>query len=351
MRNAQAPRIRRAIREPGKSCVLMLAETFGRTFKKLQTMPETSTNQRPPLPLADGRSATSLEELLALRYRAPQLPMSARARQARSGGHASHLRARGVDYAESRVYLPGDDIRAMDWRVTARTGKPHTKLFREERERSLLLVLDINPTMRFGTRVRFKSVQALRAAALAAWMAVRVGDRVGALAFGRAQAFAKPRGGPRGALALLGALLRWDATADGGEESLSQGLRRCLHRVPSGSRVLLLSDGLSCDAAARPVLLRLRQHAEVMALGVADALELAAPAAGVYSFDVDDQRAPMDLTSTGARAAFQQALGHGQRDLAELCRRCAVPWQLIDTRADPVAALTVLLGRSQGLRR
>lgn len=310
-----------------------------------------ATNQHTSLPPADGRSAASLDELLALRYRAPRLPMGARARQARSGGHISHLRARGVDYAESRIYQPGDDIRSMDWRVTARTGKPHTKLFREERERSLFLLLDLNPTMRFGTRVRFKSVQALRAAALAAWMAARAGDRLGALAFGRAQAFARPRGGPRGALALLGAMLRWDATPGAAEETLSQGLRRCLHLAPGGSRVLLLSDGLSCDGAARPLLMRLRQHTEVMVLGVADALELAAPAAGVYSFDVDDQRTQMDLTGIGARTAFQQTLGRGQRDLSALCRRCAVPWQSIDTTADPAAALTALLGRPRAARQ
>lgn len=314
-------------------------------------MPATSTTPRPPLPPADGRSAASLDELLALRYRAPRLPSAARARQARTGGHISHLRARGVDYAESRVYQPGDDIRAMDWRVTARTGTPHTKLFREERERSLILLLDLNATMRFGTRVRFKSVQALRAAALAAWMATRAGDRVGALAFGREQAIAKPRGGPRGALALLGAMLRWDATTGVAEETLSQGLRRCLHMVPGGSRVLLLSDGLSCDETARSLLIRLRQHAEVLVLGIADVLELAAPPAGVYSFDVDDQRTQLDLTGAGARAAFQQTLGHGQRDLAALCRRCAVPWQLIDTTVDCATALTALLGRTQVPRR
>ena len=87
-----------------------------------------------------------------------------------------------MDYAESRVYQPGDDVRRLDWRLTARSGELHTKLFQEEREGRLLILLDTHASMRFGTRVRFKSVQAARAAALAGWYAVRAGERVGAMA-------------------------------------------------------------------------------------------------------------------------------------------------------------------------
>src|SRR5471032_501120 len=125
----------------------------------------------------------NLDELIALRLRARRLARPA----ARVGGsHAatqvSRFRGRGVDYVESREYQPGDDIRQMDWRVTARSGRPHTKLFQEEREQSILLIIDTNPSMRFGTRARFKSVQAARTAALLAWASVQSGDRVGAVA-------------------------------------------------------------------------------------------------------------------------------------------------------------------------
>ncbi len=92
----------------------------------------------------------------------------------------------------------------MDWRVTARSGRPHTKLFQEEREQSILLIVDANPSMRFGTRVRFKSVQAARTAALLAWACVQSGDRIGALGFGPDFiGEVKPNGGPRGALRVL----------------------------------------------------------------------------------------------------------------------------------------------------
>jgi uncharacterized protein (DUF58 family) len=297
----------------------------------------------PAFTAADGRSRASLEELLALRHQVPRLAASVHARIAPSGGHLSHLHARGVDYAESRSYQPGDDIRAMDWRVTARSGRPHTKLFREERERSLLVLLDTNPSMRFGTRVRFKSVQALRVAALAAWMAVRGGDRVGALAFGRVQAMAHPQGGTRGVLAVLGALMRWDESAGDGEESLSTALQRCLRVAPPGARVLLVSDGFSCDEAARALLLRLRRRAEVQALCVADALELAAPPAGNYSVENDGQRIALALTGAHSRHAFAEAMAQGRARLTALCERAHVPLEIIDTSAYPAHALVALL--------
>src|SRR5215475_10735069 len=102
-----------------------------------------------------------LAELIAMRLQASRFERAARKRVVGSRGaaHASRLRGRGVDYAESRNYQPGDDLRQMDWRVTARTGRPHTKLFQEERERNVILVVSHNASMRFGTRVRFKSVQ------------------------------------------------------------------------------------------------------------------------------------------------------------------------------------------------
>ncbi len=98
-----------------------------------------------------------------------------------AGNRQSRFRGRGIDFQESRNYQPGDDIRTMDWRVTARTGRPHTKVFQEERERPIIIVIDCNPSMFFGTRVAFKAVIAARLAALIAWAAIRNGDRIGAV--------------------------------------------------------------------------------------------------------------------------------------------------------------------------
>jgi len=104
----------------------------------------------------------ALDELIALSAVAhgASLARSRRSPALRAGGHASRWRGRGVDFRESRIYLPGDEIRHMDWRVTARSGTPHTKVYQEEREQGLLLVMDLNPGMRFGTRVRSDSAAA-----------------------------------------------------------------------------------------------------------------------------------------------------------------------------------------------
>ncbi|MGB6451891.1 MAG: DUF58 domain-containing protein, partial [Steroidobacteraceae bacterium] len=121
------------------------------------------------------------EELLALRGFAQGLAMgSHRSRRVLSAGpHASSHRGRGLEFQEVRQYVPGDDPRSIDWRVTARRGRPHTKLFREERERPVWLLADLNPALYFGTRRQLKSAVVVRAAALLAWIAALGGDRVG----------------------------------------------------------------------------------------------------------------------------------------------------------------------------
>ena len=111
----------------------------------------------------------SLESLLRLRAEARSLGLSQRNMAAhQAGGYRSAFRGRGIDFEEVRVYQPGDDIRIMDWRVTARTGEPHTKVYREERERPVLFLVDQGASMMFGTQVAFKSVIAARIAALLA---------------------------------------------------------------------------------------------------------------------------------------------------------------------------------------
>lgn len=248
-----------------------------------------------------------------------------------------------MDYAESRVYQAGDDARSIDWRRTARSGKPHTKLFREERERGLLLLIDTHATMRFGTRVRFKSVQAARAAALAAWSAVRGGDRVGALAFGSLRDALTPHGGVSGALRVLGALARWDARDGDQSEPFSSALNRVRRLALPGSRVLLISDGHCCDEGARAALTRLAKRAEVRVLIVTDALESTPPPPGSYAFETASGRVAADLRSAAARLRFRDALGTGQRALAALCDAAGVRWRRIATGEDPAPAIAALL--------
>ncbi|WP_139350169.1 DUF58 domain-containing protein [Rhodanobacter sp. C03] len=302
----------------------------------------------------DGRSQVSLAELIALRARVGRVRMAPLlSRAVRSGQQSSRLYGRGMDYAESRVYQAGDDVRRLDWRLTARSGKLHTKLFQEDREGCLLILLDTHASMRFGTQVRFKSVQAARAAACAAWYAVRAGERVGVMAFGHAEQLLRPQGGPRGALAVCGALAEWDAlpTPDPDKaESLTDALTRAGRVLHGASRVLLISDGFSGDASVRQRLLDLTRHAAVSVLVVADALELALAPPGRYPLEHAGERSEVLLQSERQRREFQRALGAGPARLAELAQSLNLRWSRIDTVADPLTSITGLFGVARTAR-
>ena len=298
-----------------------------------------------------GVTRVDLAELLALRVRAAK-PVAFRVRSAMTGGHASALRGRGMDYAESRVYQPGDDVRNIDWRRTARSGKWHTKLFEVEREHSLLLLTDTHATMCFGTRVRYKSVAAARIAAWMAWTCVRAGDRIGAMAFGAVRSAVDAHTGTRGALAVLGALARWDGlaqTADNAAaEPLSVALGRAQRWITPGSRAWLLSDGWCTDDVAAKALARVARRTDLRVAIVVDALERELAPAGAYVLETESERQAIDLTTAKARAQFRERMSQGWRRLAEACDSAAIPWTLIATTDEPDIALMPLWRRRAG---
>lgn len=253
---------------------------------------------------AESGVRVALEDLLALSAQANGMSLAQvrRSAAARSGTNSSRWRGRGVDFRESRIYQPGDDIRHMDWRVTARSGRPHTKLFEEEREHGLLLMMDLNPSMRFGTRVRFKSVQAARAASLLAWMAVANGDRVGAIGFGGGVSVeVKPASGRRGALHVLRALRDWDHAATEQQESLALALERARRLLRPGMRLIVLSDGFSADTETWPLLARFAGRHELGCVLVNDPLELAPPPPGRYAVNMSGTRRMLDFADRRLR--------------------------------------------------
>jgi uncharacterized protein (DUF58 family) len=289
-----------------------------------------------------------LAELIAMRLQAYRLERAALKRVVGSRGaaHASRVRGRGVDYAESRNYQPGDDIRQMDWRVTARTGRPHTKLFQEERERNVLLVVSHNPSMHFGTRVRFKSVQAARLAALLAWAATLNGDRVGAIGYGPGlNAEVKPGGGSRGALRVLRALREWDAVAAHGHDvvPLSQALQRAQRLARPGTQVVLIGDGFDCDAGSEPLLSLLARHCEVAAVLISDPLEHHAPPPARYALHGDDGRVQLDFALPATRAQWAQWFEARRAKWIDQLRRRSLGHVVLDTDGEPESALRALL--------
>ena len=221
----------------------------------------------------------SLDELVALRRAVLGRRPPRRGRHGLSGQAASPMRGRGMEYAESREYANGDDARHIDWRLTARTGRPHTKLFQAERERLTLIVADTAPMLYFGTRTRFKSVQAARAGAIAAWAAVRDGDRIAALRGSLREAPIVPASGSRGALRVLDAMVRWYAQPPEHDAGLAVALDHADRLLRPGSRLVVLADPLSVASlppSRWPILV---QHREVIVLLLTDPLEREPPRA------------------------------------------------------------------------
>ena len=231
---------------------------------------------------------------------------------ARHGNHGvqalapSRLLGRGMEYAESRRYAQGDDARLIDWRLTARTGHAHTKLFQAERERLTLIVADTAPSVYFGTRVRFKSVQAARAGALVAWQAVRDGDRVAALRGSQREAPVPPSAGQRGALRTLDALVRWYSAPPDEDAGLALALEHARRLLRPGSRLLVLADPASIATVAESLWPALARHHDARVLLLTDPLERQPPVARL-PFAIGNERLELGLSQTGIRQRWKQA--------------------------------------------
>ena len=291
----------------------------------------------------------SLSELVALRAAVSGRRAARQGRHGVSGQALSPLRGRGMEYAESREYSHGDDARHIDWRLTARTGRAHTKLFQAERERLSLIVADTAPSLYFGTRVRFKSVQAARAGAVAAWAAVRDGDRVAALRGSLREPPVTPAAGPRGALRVLDAMVRWYAQAPADDAGLDVALDHAARLLRPGSRLLVLADPASVAALPTRRWATLAQHHEVVVLLLTDPVETQPPRA-MLPFSREGQRIELDLGADEARrrwreafvapveAALEQLPARGVRAQALATDAASESWLPLLGRARPLVA-------------
>jgi uncharacterized protein (DUF58 family) len=235
-------------------------------------------------------SATEVttKDLVIQQAHAKSLSLSGqkKASSAISGLHDSRFRGRGMDYQESRVYQAGDDIRNMDWLVTARTGTAHTKLFQEERERPIHILMDVNSSMSFGTRKEFKSVTAAKAASMLAWAAVRNGDRVGVMSFGKhGMHHEKPVGGKRGMMRLIAHLVQADKSTAEKQVPLEQALKRLRTIIRPGSLIIIVSDFYKIGKDVKRHLIQLNKHNDVLAFFIADPFEISTPLPGHYGIN------------------------------------------------------------------
>ena len=276
-----------------------------------------------------------------------------RVRSLQAGAYVSHFRGRGMEFDESRPYQPGDDPRNIDWRVTARSTMAYTKLFREERERPVLVVVDLRGGMHFATRGRFKSVNASIAAALVAWAAHRRGDRLGGLIFGDStHRELKPRLGRQAALRYLHELAEhadWprgrSAASQGGERAFAQAMAALRRVARPGSLVVILSDFADFSRAAQSYVSGVARHSEVLAVLLSDPLERRLPPPGRYRLVSGETEMAIDTHAKGARSDYRHAFEERMELMESFCRRYRVHLLPMSTDDDPIDRMQQALGK------
>ena len=286
----------------------------------------------------------TLTELIALNRQAASLKLHAkRIRSRQSGQYLSRMKGRGMEFDESRPYEPGDDVRNIDWRVTARTGKTHTKMFREERERPVFISVDSRASMFFATQGRFKSVIAAELTSLLAWTAHQQGDRVGGEIFNENDHTEfRPRRGQQNILHLIKQLSSLTVTTNAQPTSLEEPFRRLQRIVHPGSLACVISDFRGLDEAASTQLINISRHCEVLLIHIYDPLEVALPDRGHYRVSFGERIMNINATNRQYRQHysehFQQRmdlleqLSNNQRMNLLHCRTNESPYTVLRNR-------------------
>ncbi len=283
---------------------------------------------------------TNLHALVRLRYTArgfnylPRQPV----RSLLSGRKRSRLRGRGLDFDELRHYRPGDDIRNMDWRVTNRTGKPHVRVYTEERDRPVVILVDQRLPMFFGSRHKMKSVVAAEVAAITAWRVLSVGDRIGAILFNDNRSVeARPTRNERRVMGWLGDLtdmnneLTVTARRGSNPDALAQALLSLERSVGHDYLVVLISDFYGWNDATLKTIRRIRQHNDIICSLIYDPLERDISRA--EKLVVSDGRYQLEINpghqGLGEKfeASFESSVAHVQGEL----KRHDIPVIPIDT--------------------
>ncbi len=295
----------------------------------------------------------ALKDLVRLRYRAqgfsyrPAQPVNS----VLTGRKRSRLRGRGLDFDELRHYRPGDDVRNMDWRVTHRTRTPFVRVYTEERDRPVWVVVDQRLAMFFGSRHQMKSVGAARTAALSAWRVIGVGDRIGALLFNDTTSKVyRPSRSPGALMSWLANLVNMNhqLTADSNEPSradaLSEALKKLSRYLTHDSLVIIISDFDGWDDQSLAAIKAIRQSNDVIAALITDPLERSLANAdqlvvsdGAFQIQVESGKKEADVRF---RAKFDAHVG----SLAESLKRHQIPLISLTTESDIANQLLRQLG-------
>ena len=294
----------------------------------------------------------NLDDLVRIRFKARDFSFQPRqpVHSILSGRYASRLRGRGLNFEELRRYQPGDDIRTMDWKVTARTRSPHVRVYTEEKDRRVLLVVDQRLNMFFGTRDRMKSVAAAELAALGAWRALDVGDRVGLVAFNDNEVVdIMPQRSQKTVMSILDAVLRMNQALRVGSgvphapERLNEALTKAVRLVTHDALVVVVSDFFGADEHTTRLASQLAAHNDVLGILVHDPVRL--DPAG-HNINVSDGvlQMPLDLANPRVRETIVHDYREEQRRITQLLRKLSAPLLMISNEGDVVDQVRRLLG-------
>lgn len=274
-----------------------------------------------------------------------------------SGRHASRLRGRGLAFEELRQYRPGDDIRTMDWRATARLRSPHVRVYSEERERPVLLLVDQRRPMFFGSRRAMKSVAAAEVAALSAWRALAAGDRVGGILFNDDEIIdLSPHRSQTRVLRLLHEVVRLNQALVGSLDSsapsqvtLNQVLQAALRRAKHDHLVVLISDLDGADDETQRLATLLATHNDMLVIGIYD--PLGASLQGRPGMVAADRGTTFEIPMGDVfSASLQQAFSARLDEWTEIFRALKVPVLPISSTEPPAEQLRNLFGQRQAAR-
>lgn len=260
-------------------------------------------------------------------------------RSKQHGGFVSRFKGRGMEFDQSRLYQAGDDIRCIDWRVTARTGKTHSKIFREERERPVFISVDNRPSMFFATRGVFKSVQAAKIAALLAWKAQLQGDRLGGqlLTEFSCQEI-KPQNGKHAVLRFFNTLVK-KSKLTAKQFTLDQAIARLVQHARPGSLVYIISDFRGLNQATENHLAKLSSHCEVVLIQVYDPIESQLPKKGRYRFIDKNSDIVIDTADTHCVDKYQKRYQQRLEYLLKVVKKCGIGIIHCGTDDDPIEVL------------
>ncbi len=278
-----------------------------------------------------------LQGLIQLRFHSSRISLGSqrKAFSALAGQYMSPFKGRGLNFDEVRPYQPGDDIRNIDWNVTARTDRVHTKVFKEERERPVFIVVDLSRSMYFGTRHCLKSVTAAKAAALFAWAGADNHNRIGGVVFNDSDhREMRPRGGHQGVLRYLKMLSDFHnaplentlPNAEGfttdnhnshfSSEFLFARLQKLIH---PGSIVLFASDFMNTTETALKHIRHIARHNDLLMAHIYDPIEAELPPAGRYAISDGEHFQQIDTSDPSLRQAFHQSFTRKEQEIEQFC--------------------------------